>query len=161
MLLMACTILKIDPTALFKGTKKGKKKHFVFYHQPCPSSTNGKSCYNRYYLNRFTPFGSTHFEVLGLLSKLQHMLAVEFTLAPVVVLNLVLQLCLVLLTDQVHTQFLQHLQLPVFQLLHGLIMADQHGMFHLFLGLLLVQLLGTGKNTKAKWRPGYSCNFPR
>ena len=83
----------------------------------------------------------THFEVLGLLPELQHMLAVEFTLTPVVVLDLVLQFCLVLQADQVHPQLLQGLQLPVLQFLHGLVVADQHGVLHLFLGLLLVQLL--------------------
>lgn len=85
---------------------------------------------------------STHFEVLGLLPELQHMLAVEFTLTSVVVLDLVLQLCLVLQADQVHPQLLQGLQLPVLQFLHGFVVADQHGVLHLFLGLLLVQLLG-------------------
>lgn len=85
---------------------------------------------------------STHFEVLRLLPELQHVLAVEFTLTSVVVLDLVLQLRLVLQANQVHAQFLQGLQLPVLQFLHGLVMADQHGVLHLFLGLLLVQLLG-------------------
>lgn len=70
------------------------------------------------------------------------MLAVEFALAAVVVLDLVLQLRLVLQADQVHPQLLQGLQLPVLQFLHGLVVADQHGVLHLFLGLLLVQLLG-------------------
>lgn len=73
------------------------------------------------------------------------MFAVQFALTSVVILNLVLQLCLVLQTDQVHPQLLQRLQLPVLQFLHGLVMADQHGVFHLFLGLLLVQLLGRTK----------------
>lgn len=94
------------------------------------------------WIRNFTASALTHFEVLGLLPELQHMLAVEFTLASVVVLNLVLQLRLVLKADQVHPQLLQGLQLPVLQFLHGLVMADQHGMLHLFLGLLLVQLLG-------------------
>ena len=85
---------------------------------------------------------STHFEVLGLLPELQHMFTVEFTLTSVVVLDLVLQLGLVLQADQVHPQLLQDLQLPVLQFLHGLVVADQHGVLHLFLGLLLVQLLG-------------------
>lgn len=70
------------------------------------------------------------------------MLAMKFTLTSVVVLNLVLQLRLVLQADEVHTQLLQGLQLPLLQFLCGLIVADQHGMLHLFLGLLLVQLLG-------------------
>lgn len=70
------------------------------------------------------------------------MLAMKFTLTSVVVLNLVLQLRLVLQADEVHTQLLQGLQLPLLQFLRGLIVADQHGMLHLFLGLLLVQLLG-------------------
>lgn len=69
------------------------------------------------------------------------MLAMKFTLTSVVVLNLVLQLRLVLQADEVHTQLLQGLQLPLLQFLRGLIVADQHGMLHLFLGLLLVQLL--------------------
>lgn len=84
---------------------------------------------------------STHFEVLGLLPQLQHVLAVQLALAPVVVLDLVLQLGLVLQADQVHAQLLQRLELPVLQLLHGLVVADQHGVLHLLLGLLLVQLL--------------------
>ena len=83
----------------------------------------------------------THFEVFGLLPELQHMLTMKFTLASVVVLDLVLQLCLVLQADQVHPQLLQGLQLPLLQLLRGLVMADQHGVLHLLLGLLLVQLL--------------------
>lgn len=85
---------------------------------------------------------STHFKIFGLLPELQHMLAVEFTLTSVVVLNLVLQLCLVLEADQVHSQLLQSLQLPLLQFLRGLVVADQHGVLHLFLGFLLVQLLG-------------------
>lgn len=76
------------------------------------------------------------------------MFAVEFALTSVVILNLVLQLRLVLQTDQVHPQLLQRLQLPVLQLLHGLVVADQHGVFHLFLGLLLVQLLGEDREER-------------
>lgn len=77
------------------------------------------------------------------------MFAVEFSLSPVVVLDLVLQLRLVLQADQVHAQLLQRLQLPVLQLLHGLVVADQHGVLHLFLGLLLVQLLGDMQEERA------------
>lgn len=76
------------------------------------------------------------------------MFAVEFALTSVVILNLVLQLRLVLQTDQVHPQLLQRLQLPVLQFLHGLVVADQHGVFHLFLGLLLVQLLGEDREER-------------
>lgn len=83
----------------------------------------------------------THFEVLRLLPEFQHMLAVEFSLTAVVILNLVLELCLVLQADQVHTQLLQGLQLPLLQLLCRLVMADQHGVLHLSLGLFLVQFL--------------------
>lgn len=86
---------------------------------------------------------ATHFEVFGLLPELQHVFAVELALPPVVVLDLVLQLGLVLQADQVHPQLLQGLQLPLLQLLRGLVVADQHGVLHLFLGLLLVQLLET------------------
>lgn len=84
----------------------------------------------------------THFEVLGLLPELQDVFAVQLALAAVVVLDLVLQLRLVLQADQVHSQLLQGLELPLLQLLRGLVVADQHGVLHLFLGLLLVQLLG-------------------
>lgn len=66
------------------------------------------------------------------------MFAVELSLPSVVVLNLVLQFRLVLQADQVHPQLLQRLQLPLLQLLGGLIVADQHGVLHLLLSLLLV-----------------------
>lgn len=69
------------------------------------------------------------------------MFAVQLAFPPVVVLNLVLQLCLVLQADQVHAQLLQRPELPVLQLLHGLVVTDQHGVFHLLLALLPVQLL--------------------
>lgn len=99
---------------------------------------------------------ATHFEVLRLLPQLQHVLAMEFALASVVVLDLVLQLRLVLQADQVHPQLLQGLQLPVLQFLRGLVVADQHGVLHLFLGLLLVQLLdgprGEAVETRDRWR---------
>lgn len=97
---------------------------------------------------------STHFEVFGLLPELQHMLAVEFALASVVVLDLVLQLRLVLQADQVHPQLLQGPQLPLLQFLGGLVVADQHGVLHLFLGLLLVQLLIRMKRRWKKEREG-------
>lgn len=97
-------------------------------------------------MHKFYSSRPIHLEVLGLLPKLQHMLAVQFTLTAVVVLDLVLQLCLVLQADQVHAQLLQGLELPLLQLLGGLVMADQHGVLHLLLGLLLVQLLrGRGR----------------
>ncbi|TNN35226.1 hypothetical protein EYF80_054602 [Liparis tanakae] len=54
---------------------------------------------------------------------LQHVFAAQLSLAPVVVLDLVVQLRLVLQEDQVHAQLLQDLQLPVLQLLHGLVVA--------------------------------------
>ena len=86
----------------------------------------------------------THLEVLGLLPELQHVLTVELAFPPVVVLYLVLQLSLVLQPDQVHAQLLQGLELPLLQLLGGLVVADQHGVLHLLLGLLLVELLNGG-----------------
>lgn len=69
------------------------------------------------------------------------MFAVQLTVPSVIVLNLVLQLSLVLQTNQVHAQLLQCSELPVLQLLHGLVVADQHGVLHFLLALLPVQLL--------------------
>lgn len=82
-----------------------------------------------------------HLEVFGLLPELEDVLAVQLSLSAVVVLDLVLQLGLVLQADQVHAQLLQRPQLPLLQLLSRLVVSDQHGVLHLLLRLLLVQLL--------------------
>lgn len=78
----------------------------------------------------------------------------ELALAPVVVLNLVLQLGLVLQADQVHAQLLEGLELPLLQLLGGLVVTDQHGVLHLLLGFLLVQLLEGGREEKEEEEDG-------
>lgn len=69
------------------------------------------------------------------------MLPVQLPLSSLVVFQLILKLSLVLQPDQVHSQLLQRVQLPVFQLTRRLVVPDQHGVLHFFLGPLLVQLL--------------------
>ena len=69
------------------------------------------------------------------------MLPVQLPLSSLVVFQLILKLSLVLQPDQVHSQLLQRVQLPVFQLTRRLVVPDQHGVLHFFLGTLLVQLL--------------------
>lgn len=83
----------------------------------------------------------SHLEVFGLLPELEDVFAVQFSLSAVIVLDLVLQLSLVLQADQIHAQLLQRFQLPVLQLLSGLVMSDQHGVLHLLLRLLFIKLL--------------------
>lgn len=79
-----------------------------------------------------------HLQVLWLLPELHEMLPVQLPLSPLVVFQLVLKLSLVLQPDQVHSQLLQRVQLPVLQLARRLVVPDQHGMLHLLLGPLLV-----------------------
>lgn len=88
-----------------------------------------------------------HLEVFGLLSQLEDVFAVQFSLSAVIVLYLVLQLSLVLQTDQIHSQLLQCFQLPVLQLLSRLVVSDQHGVLHLLLRLLFIQLLQESHHT--------------
>lgn len=79
-----------------------------------------------------------HLQVLWLLPELHEMLPVQLPLSPLVVFQLVLELSLVLQPDQVHSQLLQRVQLPVLQLARRLVVPDQHCMLHFLLGPLLV-----------------------
>lgn len=83
----------------------------------------------------------SHLEALGLLANLHDMFASKFPLPPLVVLLLVGELRLVLQTDQLSSRLLDGVELAELQLLHGLMVAQKHGMFQILLGLTLVQLL--------------------
>lgn len=69
------------------------------------------------------------------------MLTPQFPLPPLVVFQLVGELSLVLGSDQVGAGPLDSRQMPELQLLHGLMMPEQHCMFQILLRLPLVQLL--------------------
>lgn len=69
------------------------------------------------------------------------MFASQFSLPPLVVLLLVGELCLVLQTDELGPRLLDGVQLAELQLLHGLVVAEQHGVLQVLLGLTLVELL--------------------
>lgn len=69
------------------------------------------------------------------------MLASQFPLPPLVVLQLVGELRLVLSADQLLPRLLDAPQVPELQLLHGLVVSEQHGVFQVLLCLPFVQLL--------------------
>lgn len=92
---------------------------------------------------------STYLEALGLLSDLHNMLAPQLPLPPLIVLQLVGELCLVLGPDQLCSCLLDCPQVPELQLLHRLMMPEQHGVLQVLLGLPFVQFLkNEGKNTE-------------
>lgn len=82
-----------------------------------------------------------YLQTLGLLSDLHHMLPPQLSLSPLVVLQLVGELCLVLGADQLGSRFLDGPQVPELQLLHGLVMPEQHGVLQVLLRLPFVQFL--------------------
>lgn len=82
-----------------------------------------------------------YLEALGLLSDLHDMLASQLPLPPLIVFQLVGELCLVLGPDQLCPRLLDRPQVPELQLLHRLVMPEQHGMFQVLLCLPFVQLL--------------------
>lgn len=82
-----------------------------------------------------------YLQALGLLSDLHDMLAPQLPLPPLVVLQLVCELRLVLGSDQVSAGPLDGRQMSELQLLHRLMMPQQHRMFQVLLCLPLVQLL--------------------
>lgn len=82
-----------------------------------------------------------YFQTLGLLADLHGVLASEFPLPPLVVLLLVGELRLVLQTDELGPGLLDGVELAELQLLHGLVVAEQHGVFQVLLSLTLVELL--------------------
>lgn len=84
---------------------------------------------------------SYHLEALGLLANLHDVFASEFPLPPLVVFLLIGELRLVLQADQLGPRLLDGVELAKFQLLHGLMVPEKHGMFQVLLGLALVQLL--------------------
>lgn len=73
------------------------------------------------------------------------MFASELPLPALVVLQLVGELGLVLQADLLRTHLLDSAQVPELQLLHGLMVSEQHGMLQILLRLTLVQLLRTDK----------------
>lgn len=77
------------------------------------------------------------------------MLATQFSLSAFVVFQLVGELGLVLQTDELGPHFVDGAQLPHLQLLHGLVVTQQHGVLQVFLRLTLVQLLWCRKQI---WR---------
>ena len=92
-----------------------------------------------------------YLEALGLLADLHDVLAPQLALPPLVVLQLVGELRLVLRADQVRPHLLDGVDLAELQLLHGLVVAQQHGVLQVLLGLTLVQLLVTHTHTHTQW----------
>lgn len=82
-----------------------------------------------------------HLEALGLLPDLHDVLAPQFSLPPLVVLQLVGELRLMLSADQLLSGLLDAPQVPELQFLHGLVVSEQHGVLQVLLRLPLVQLL--------------------
>lgn len=82
-----------------------------------------------------------YLETLGLLSDLHDMLPPQLPLSPLVVLQLVGELCLVLGADQLGSRLLDGAQVPELQLLHGLMVSEQHGVLQVLLRLSFVQFL--------------------
>lgn len=68
----------------------------------------------------------TNLEALWLLSDLHDVLAPQLPLPPLVVFQLVVELCLVLGPDQLCSRLLDRPKMPKLQLLHGLVMPKQH-----------------------------------
>lgn len=83
----------------------------------------------------------SHLQAPGLLADLHDVFAPELALPPLVVLLLVGELRLVLQADQVGPLALDGVELAELQLLHGLVVPQQHGVLQVPLGLTLVQLL--------------------
>lgn len=69
------------------------------------------------------------------------MLAAQFSLSALVVFQLVGELGLVLQADELGPHFVDGAELPHLQLLHGLVVTQQHGVLQVFLRLTLIQLL--------------------
>lgn len=82
-----------------------------------------------------------HLEALWLLPDLHDVLAPQFPLPPLVVLQLVGELRLVLSAYQLLPCLLDASQVPELQLLHGLMVSEQHGVLQVLLRLPFVQLL--------------------
>lgn len=82
-----------------------------------------------------------YLEALGLLADLHSVLLSQLVLAPLVVLHLVGEFCLVLCSDQFGPGSLHYAELSELQLLGGLVVPQQHGALQVLLRLLLVQLL--------------------
>lgn len=89
-----------------------------------------------------------YLEALGLLSDLHDMLAPQLPLPPLIVFQLVGELCLVLGPDQLGPRLLDRPQVPELQLLHGLVMPQQHGVLQVLLCLPFVQLLKKKENAE-------------
>jgi len=83
----------------------------------------------------------TYLEALGLLSDLHDVLAPQLPLPPLIVFQLVGELRLVLGPNQVRPRSLDRLQVPELQLLHRLVLSEQHGVLQVLLCLPLVELL--------------------
>ena len=73
-----------------------------------------------------------------MLANLHDMFASKFPLPSLVVLLLIVELCLVLQADELSPRLLDVVELAELQLLHGLVVAEKHGMFQVLLGLTLV-----------------------
>lgn len=84
---------------------------------------------------------SSHLEALGLLPDLHDMFAPQLPLPPLIILQLVGELRLVLCPDQFCPGLLDCPQVPELQLLHRLVMPEQHGVLQVLLCLPFVQLL--------------------
>lgn len=99
---------------------------------------------------------SMYLEALGLLSDLHYMLTPQLPLPPLIVFQLVGELCLVLGPDQLCTRLLDCAQVPKLQLLHWFMMPKQHGMLQVLLCLPFVQFLKSRGN--AGWQQSNTHN---
>lgn len=99
----------------------------------------------------YAPELYSHPEALGLLANLHDVFAPKLPLPPLVVLLLIGELRLVLQADELSPRLLDVVELAELQFLHGLMVAEKHGVFQVLLGLTFVQLLipCTGRNV---WR---------
>lgn len=79
------------------------------------------------------------------------MLASQLPLPPLVVFQLVGELCLVLGPNELCSCLLDCAQVPELQLLHRLVMPEQHSMLQVLLCLPFVQLLEK-KESKCRMR---------
>lgn len=76
------------------------------------------------------------------------MLPPQLPLPPLVVFQLIGELCLVLGADQLGSRLLDGPQVPELQLLHGLVMPEQHGVLQVLLCLPFVQLLNKNRENR-------------
>lgn len=94
---------------------------------------------------QLVPLPRWYLEALGLLPDLHDVLAPQLPLPALVVFQLVGELGLVLQSDQLAAHLLDGAEVAELQLLHGLVLAQQHGVLQVLLCLPFVQLLAGGQ----------------